>query len=100
MFAGLIDVQDRTVFRPLVHDRPPVVSRPCHHRAAETVGWENAHDVLYAGVLDLGVGPHWYSMYEMACTYVRVVLAGPGRRDAAQEHEAALAREVRRRSST
>ena len=76
MFAGLIDVQDRTVFR---------LSFTTGHRSyraratielAEAVGWENAHDVLYAGVLDLGVGPHWYSMYEMACTYTRVVLQG------------------------
>ncbi len=76
MFAGLIDVQDRTVFR---------LSYTTGHRAyraratielAETVGWEHAHDVLYAGVLDLGVGPHWYSNYEMACTYSRTVLQG------------------------
>ncbi|MCC7368523.1 MAG: hypothetical protein IT306_08875 [Chloroflexi bacterium] len=76
MFAGLIDVQDRTVFR---------LSFTTGHRSyraratielAETVGWENAHDVIYAGVMDLGVGPHWYSMYEMACTYTRVVLQG------------------------
>jgi len=76
MFAGLIDVQDKTVFR---------LSFTTGHRSyraratielAETVGWENAHDVLYAGVLDLGVGPHWYSMYEMACSYTRVVLQG------------------------
>ena len=76
MFAGLIDVQDRTVFR---------LSYTTGHRSyraratielAETVGWDNAHDVLYAGVMDLGVGPHWYSMYEMACTYSRVVMQG------------------------
>jgi hypothetical protein len=76
MFAGLIDVQDRTVFR---------LSYTTGHRSyraratielAESVGWENAHDVIYAGVMDLGVGPHWYSMYEMACTYSRVVLEG------------------------
>ena len=76
MFAGLIDVQDRTLFR---------LSFTTGHRSyraratielAETVGWENAHDILYAGVMDLGVGPHWYSLYEMACTYSRVVLQG------------------------
>ena len=76
MFAGLIDLQDRTVFR---------LSFTTGHRSyraratielAETVGWENAHDVIYAGALDLGVGPHWYSMYEMACTYSRTVLQG------------------------
>jgi hypothetical protein len=30
------------------------------------VGWDNAHHVLYAGALDIGVGPRWYSTYEMA----------------------------------
>jgi hypothetical protein len=76
MFAGLIDVQDRTVFR---------LSFTTGHRSyraratielAEAVGWDKAHDVIYAGVMDLGVGPHWYSMYEMACTFSRVVLQG------------------------
>jgi len=76
MFAGLIDVQDRTLFR---------LSFTTGHRAyraratielAEAVGWEQAQDIIFAGVMDLGVGPHWYSMYEMACTFSRVVLQG------------------------
>ncbi len=32
----------------------------------EMLGWQNAHDVVYAGALDLAVGPRWYSTYEMA----------------------------------
>ena len=27
----------------------------------EAIGWDNAHDVLYAGVPDIAVGPRWYS---------------------------------------
>src|SRR5262249_45752957 len=33
----------------------------------DMVGWDDAHDVLYAGVLDMAVGPRWHSAYEMAC---------------------------------
>jgi hypothetical protein len=34
------------------------------------VGWDNAHHVLYAGALDIAVGPRWYSTYEMACNCI------------------------------
>jgi len=34
------------------------------------IGWDNAHPVLYAGALDIAVGPRWYSTYEMACNCV------------------------------
>src|SRR5581483_5592083 len=76
MFAGLIDVQDRTVFRTSYTTGHRSYRARATIEVAETVGWENAHDVIYAGVMDLGVGPHWYSMYEMACTYSRIVLEG------------------------
>jgi len=76
MFAGLIDVQDRTVFRQSFTTGHRSYRARATIELAETVGWENAHDVLYAGVLDLGVGLHWYSMYEMACAYSRIVLQG------------------------
>jgi len=76
MFAGLIDVQDRTVFRTSYTTGHRSYRARATIELAETVGWENAHDVVYAGVMDLGVGPHWYSMYEMACTYSRVVMEG------------------------
>jgi hypothetical protein len=32
----------------------------------DLVGWQNAHAILYAGVPDMAVGPHWYSVWEMA----------------------------------
>jgi hypothetical protein len=76
MFVGLIDVQDRTVFRSSYTTGHRAFRARATIEVAEAVGWEHAHDTLYAGVLDLGVGPHWYSMYEMACTYTRVVLQG------------------------
>ena len=38
------------------------------------IGWDNAHDVLYAGALDIAVGPRWYSLYEMACNAVTIYL--------------------------
>ena len=34
------------------------------------IGWHNAKQVLYAGALDMAVGPRWYSTYEMACNCV------------------------------
>jgi hypothetical protein len=76
MFAGLIDVQDRTAFRTSFSTGHRAYRAKATIELAETVGWENAHDVIYAGVMDLGVGPRWYSMYEMACTYSRLVLQG------------------------
>src|SRR6185369_11773487 len=64
VFAGLIDVQDRMLF-----NRSYTTGHKAY-RARATVelgcalGWENAHDVLYAGALDIAVGPRWHSLYE------------------------------------
>ena len=41
----------------------------------EAIGWDSAHDVLYAGALDMAVGPRWHSAYEMACQVAWVFLA-------------------------
>ena len=66
-FAGLMDVQDR-----LLHNRSYTTGHKAY-RARATVeignalGWDNAHNVIYAGALDIAVGPRWYSTYEMAC---------------------------------
>src|SRR3989442_360383 len=66
-FAGLIDVQDR-----MLYNRSYTTGHKAHRARAtieigEAVGWEAAHDVLYAGALDMAVGPRWHSAYEMAC---------------------------------
>ena len=75
-FAGLIDVQDR-----LLHNRSYTTGHKAY-RARSTVeignalGWENAHNVIYAGALDIAVGPRWYSTYEMTCNYIKMKIEG------------------------
>ena len=32
--------------------------------------------MIYAGALDIAVGPRWYSTYEMACNYVKMMIEG------------------------
>jgi hypothetical protein len=76
VFAGLIDVQDR-----MLYNRSYTTGHKAY-RARSTVeignfiGWENAHHVLYAGALDIAVGPRWYSTYEMACNAVKMFIDG------------------------
>ena len=40
----------------------------------DAIGWDRAHAVLYAGALDMAVGPRWYSTYEMACNAITVYI--------------------------
>ncbi|HEX5326078.1 MAG TPA: hypothetical protein VFW75_05380 [Acetobacteraceae bacterium] len=74
VFAGLIDVQDR-----MLYNRSYTTGHKAY-RARSTVeignfiGWGNAHHVLYAGALDIAVGPRWYSTYEMACNAVKMFI--------------------------
>ena len=76
VFAGLMDVQDR-----LLHNRSYTTGHKAY-RARSTVeignalGWDNAHQVIYAGALDIAVGPRWYSTYEVACNYVKMMIEG------------------------
>lgn len=67
VFAGLIDIQDRMLY---------VTSYTTGHKSfraratveiGDAVGWDRAGPVVYAGVPDLAVGPHYYANYEMAC---------------------------------
>src|SRR6202795_3895747 len=74
-FAGLIDVQDR-----MLYNRSYTTGHKAHRARAtievgEAVGWDDAHDVLYAGALDMAVGPRWHSAYEMACQVSWTALA-------------------------
>jgi hypothetical protein len=74
-FAGLIDVQDR-----MLYNRSYTTGHKSY-RARATIeignaaGWEDAHHILYAGVLDMAVGPRWHAAYEMACQVSWVELA-------------------------
>ena len=77
-FAGLIDVQDR-----ILHNRSYTTGHKAY-RARSTVeignaiGWDNpaVHHVVYAGALDVAVGPRWYSTYELACNLVKMNIEG------------------------
>lgn len=76
VFAGLIDVQDR-----MYRNRSYTTGHKAY-RARSTVelgnalGWDNARNVIYAGALDMAVGPRWHSLYEMACNTVKEEIEG------------------------
>jgi hypothetical protein len=77
LFAGLIDVQDRMLFNRSYTTGHKAYRARATIELGETIGWDNAHDVLYAGALDMAVGPRWYSAYEMACQIAWTRLAEP-----------------------
>jgi len=66
-FAGLIDVQDRMLYNRSYTTGHKGYRARATIELGEAIGWDDAHDVLYAGVLDMAVGPRWHSAYEMAC---------------------------------
>jgi hypothetical protein len=76
VFAGLIDVQDRMLFNRSYTTGHKAYRARATVELSETVGWERAHAVVYAGVPDLAVGPHWYSSYEMAANVCQASLDG------------------------
>src|SRR5499425_677792 len=74
-FAGLIDVQDR-----MIYNRSYTTGHKSYRARAtielgNAIGWDDAHDVIYAGVLDMAVGPRWHANYEMACQVSWIHLA-------------------------
>ena len=75
-FAGLIDVQDRSFQNRSYTTGHKAFRARATVELGEAIGWDNAHDVLYAGALDIAVGPRWYSIYEMACNVVNIYLEG------------------------
>ncbi len=66
MFAGLIDVQDRMLYNRSYTTGHKAYRARATIELGNALGWENAGSVLFAGVADMGVGPHYYSAYEMA----------------------------------
>jgi hypothetical protein len=71
VFAGLIDVQDRMLYNRSYTTGHKSYRARATVRLAQTVGWRDAHSILYAGVPDIAVGPRWYSTYEMGCQVVQ-----------------------------
>jgi hypothetical protein len=76
VFAGLIDVQDRAFQNRSYTTGHKSFRARSTVELGDAVGWDNAHDILYAGALDIAVGPRWYSTYEMACNAVTVYIEG------------------------
>src|SRR3989454_2036583 len=76
-FAGLIDVQDRMLYNRSYTTGHKGYRARATIELGSAIGWDDAHDVLYAGALDMAVGPRWHSAYEMACQVSWLSLAEP-----------------------
>src|SRR4051812_10568449 len=72
--AGLMDVQDRALYNRSYTTGHKAFRARATVDLGSYLGWDNAHDVVYAGALDIAVGPRWYSTYEMACNVVKIFL--------------------------
>ncbi len=76
VFAGLIDVQDRMLYNRSYTTGHKAYRARSVVEIGNAIGWDNAHDVIYAGALDIAVGPRWHSVYEMACNVVTMFIEG------------------------
>ena len=76
VFAGMIDVQDRMLWNRSYTTGHKAYRARSTVEIGNAIGWDNAHHVLYAGALDIAVGPRWYSTYEMACNCVKMWIEG------------------------
>jgi len=76
MFAGLIDIQDRMLFNRSYTTGHKAYRARATIELSTLIGWDQAHPIVYAGVPDMGVGPHWYSTYEMATNVVLAAFEG------------------------
>jgi hypothetical protein len=74
VFAGLIDVQDRSYLNRSYTTGHKSFRARATVELGDAIGWDDAHDVLYAGALDIAVGPRWYSTYEMAGNCVTALI--------------------------
>jgi hypothetical protein len=76
VFAGMIDVQDRMLYNRSYTTGHKAYRARSVVEIGNAVGWDNAHDVIYAGALDVAVGPRWHSVYEMACNVITIFIEG------------------------
>src|SRR5712691_442111 len=76
VFAGMIDVQDRMLYNRSYTTGHKAYRARSVVEIGNAVGWDNAHHVIYAGALDLAVGPRWHSVYELACNVVTIFIEG------------------------
>ena len=76
VFAGLIDVQDRSLLNRSYTTGHKAYRARATVELGDAIGWDDAHAVVYAGALDIAVGPRWYSTYEMACNAITAFIEG------------------------
>jgi hypothetical protein len=76
VFAGLIDVQDRMLYNRSYTTGHKAYRARSVVEIGNAIGWDNAHNTIYAGALDIAVGPRWHSVYEMACNVVTIFIEG------------------------
>ena len=69
-----MDVQDRALYNRSYTTGHKAFRARATVDLGNFLGWDNAHNVVYAGALDIAVGPRWYSTYEMACNAVQIFL--------------------------
>src|SRR6266404_5853870 len=74
--AGLMDVQDRALYNRSYTTGHKAFRARATAELGNALGWDDAHDVLYAGALDIAVGPRWYSTYELACNAITAFIEG------------------------
>jgi hypothetical protein len=72
--AGLMDVQDRALYNRSYTTGHKAFRARATVDLGNALGWDDAHNVIYAGALDIAVGPRWYSTYEMACNVIKIFL--------------------------
>src|SRR5487761_2390581 len=74
VFAGLIDVQDRMLYNKSYTTGHKAYRARSTVEIGNAIGWDRAHDVIYAGALDMAVGPRWYSTYELGCNAIKMFI--------------------------
>src|SRR5260370_32811567 len=72
--AGLMDVQDRALYNRSYTTGHKAFRARATVELGNALGWDKAHDVVYAGALDVAVRPRSDSTYEMACNVVKIFL--------------------------
>src|SRR5215208_3099396 len=72
--AGLMDVQDRALYNRSYTTGHKAFRARATVDLGNLLGWDSAHNAVYAGAPDIAVGPRWYSTYEMACNVVKIFL--------------------------
>lgn len=79
LFAGIIDLQDTLINRGGYQN---IGHKALRARAlvdiADYFGWDNAHEIIYTVVPDLGCSPRLYGLYTEISNVVKIELMGLG----------------------